>query len=98
VKEKARLVGGPGLFYFLRTEFRQLTGSGVGLELPTGKKEAPTQIQINAPAFVRQQQLMEVCGHTSISPSHRLVGDSFLAGMLKRFSALSGLGLTLCSR
>jgi hypothetical protein len=26
-----------------------------GLELPTGKKEAPTQLQINAPAFVRQQ-------------------------------------------
>lgn len=27
----------------------------VGLELPTGKKTAPTQAQINAPAFVRQQ-------------------------------------------
>ena len=27
----------------------------VGLELPTGKKDAPTAIQINAPAFVRQQ-------------------------------------------
>lgn len=27
----------------------------VGLELPTGKKDAPTQTQINAPAFVRQQ-------------------------------------------
>ena len=27
----------------------------VGLELPTGKKDAPSQIQINAPAFVRQQ-------------------------------------------
>jgi hypothetical protein len=27
----------------------------VGLELPTGKNEAPTQTQINAPAFVRQQ-------------------------------------------
>ena len=26
-----------------------------GLELPIGKKEAPTQLQINAPAFVRQQ-------------------------------------------
>jgi len=26
-----------------------------GLELPTGKKEAPTQNQINVPAFVRQQ-------------------------------------------
>jgi hypothetical protein len=26
-----------------------------GLELPTGKEEAPTQLQINAPAFVRQQ-------------------------------------------
>jgi hypothetical protein len=26
-----------------------------GLELPTGKKEAPSQSQINAPAFVRQQ-------------------------------------------
>jgi len=26
-----------------------------GLELPTGKKDAPTQSQINAPAFVRQQ-------------------------------------------
>jgi hypothetical protein len=26
-----------------------------GLELPTGKKEAPTQNEINAPAFVRQQ-------------------------------------------
>jgi len=26
-----------------------------GLELPTGKKDAPTQTQINAPAFVRQQ-------------------------------------------
>jgi hypothetical protein len=26
-----------------------------GLELPTGKKEAPTQSQINVPAFVRQQ-------------------------------------------
>jgi hypothetical protein len=27
----------------------------VGLELPTGKDDAPTQAQINAPAFVRQQ-------------------------------------------
>ena len=27
----------------------------VGLELPTGKKTAPSQAQINAPAFVRQQ-------------------------------------------
>jgi hypothetical protein len=27
----------------------------VGLELPTGKKDAPSQAQINAPAFVRQQ-------------------------------------------
>ena len=27
----------------------------VGLELPTGKKTAPTQAQISAPAFVRQQ-------------------------------------------
>ena len=27
----------------------------VGLELPTGKKTAPSQTQINAPAFVRQQ-------------------------------------------
>ena len=27
----------------------------VGLELPTGKKTAPTAIQINVPAFVRQQ-------------------------------------------
>ena len=27
----------------------------VGLELPTGKKDAPSQIQINAAAFVRQQ-------------------------------------------
>lgn len=27
----------------------------VGLELPTGKKTAPSQIQINAPEFVRQQ-------------------------------------------
>ena len=27
----------------------------VGLELPTGKRTAPTQTQINAPAFVRQQ-------------------------------------------
>jgi hypothetical protein len=27
----------------------------VGLELPTGKKTAPTQAQINEPAFVRQQ-------------------------------------------
>ena len=27
----------------------------VGLELPTGKKTAPSQSQINAPAFVRQQ-------------------------------------------
>jgi hypothetical protein len=27
----------------------------VGLELPTGKATAPTQMQINAPAFVRQQ-------------------------------------------
>lgn len=26
-----------------------------GLELPTGKKDAPSQTQINAPAFVRQQ-------------------------------------------
>jgi hypothetical protein len=26
-----------------------------GLELPTGKKDAPSQSQINAPAFVRQQ-------------------------------------------
>ena len=26
-----------------------------GLELPTGKKDAPTQTEINAPAFVRQQ-------------------------------------------
>jgi hypothetical protein len=26
-----------------------------GLELPTGKKDAPSQAQINAPAFVRQQ-------------------------------------------
>jgi len=26
-----------------------------GLELPTGKKDAPTQTQINVPAFVRQQ-------------------------------------------
>jgi hypothetical protein len=27
----------------------------VGLELPTGKKTAPSQAQINVPAFVRQQ-------------------------------------------
>jgi hypothetical protein len=27
----------------------------VGLELPTGKKDAPSQTQINVPAFVRQQ-------------------------------------------
>jgi hypothetical protein len=27
----------------------------VGLELPTGKKDAPTAVQVNAPAFVRQQ-------------------------------------------
>ena len=27
----------------------------VGLELPTGKKDAPSQSEINAPAFVRQQ-------------------------------------------
>jgi hypothetical protein len=27
----------------------------IGLELPTGKKTAPSQAQINAPAFVRQQ-------------------------------------------
>jgi hypothetical protein len=27
----------------------------VGLELPTGKKDAPTALQVNAPAFVRQQ-------------------------------------------
>jgi hypothetical protein len=27
----------------------------IGLELPTGKKTAPTQAQINVPAFVRQQ-------------------------------------------
>jgi Putative MetA-pathway of phenol degradation len=27
----------------------------IGLETPTGKKSAPTQTQINAPAFVRQQ-------------------------------------------
>jgi hypothetical protein len=26
-----------------------------GLELPTGKKDAPTTLQVNAPAFVRQQ-------------------------------------------
>src|SRR6185369_6813432 len=26
-----------------------------GLELPTGKKDAPDQTQINVPAFVRQQ-------------------------------------------
>lgn len=26
-----------------------------GLELPTGKKDAPSQVQINAPAFIRQQ-------------------------------------------
>ena len=27
----------------------------VGLELPTGKKDAPSAVQVNAPAFVRQQ-------------------------------------------
>jgi len=27
----------------------------VGLELPTGKKDAPTQVQTNSPGFVRQQ-------------------------------------------
>jgi hypothetical protein len=27
----------------------------VGLELPTGKKDAPTALQVNAPAFVREQ-------------------------------------------
>jgi hypothetical protein len=27
----------------------------IGLELPTGKKEAPSQTQVNVPAFVRQQ-------------------------------------------
>jgi hypothetical protein len=27
----------------------------VGLELPTGKKSAPSQVQVNVPAFVRQQ-------------------------------------------
>jgi hypothetical protein len=27
----------------------------VGLELPTGKKDAPSQTQVNVPAFVRQQ-------------------------------------------
>lgn len=35
-----------------------------GLELPTGKKEVPTAIQLNAPAFVRQQ-LTPINGGTS---------------------------------
>ncbi|MFN2497761.1 MAG: hypothetical protein ABR557_01585 [Pyrinomonadaceae bacterium] len=35
-----------------------------GLELPTGKKEPPTQAQINAPAFVRQQ-LTPISGRLS---------------------------------
>jgi hypothetical protein len=35
-----------------------------GLELPTGKKDAPSQAQLNAPAFVRQQ-LTPINGGTS---------------------------------
>ena len=35
-----------------------------GVELPTGKKDAPSQAQINAPAFVRQQ-LTPINGGTS---------------------------------
>ncbi len=34
----------------------------VGLELPTGKKTAPTQAQLNLPAFVRQQLTPINCG------------------------------------
>ncbi len=53
----------------------------IGLELPTGKKDAPTQAQINVPAFVRQQ-LAPINGglssHFDVAFSH--AGGRFIFG------------------
>jgi hypothetical protein len=52
-----------------------------GLELPTGKKDAPTQSEVNAPEFVRQQ-LTAISGglspHLNISFSQ--AGGRFIFG------------------
>ena len=52
-----------------------------GLELPTGKKEAPTQAEVNAPAFVRQQ-LTPISGGLSphFDVSFSQAGGRFIFG------------------
>jgi len=52
-----------------------------GLELPTGKKEAPTQSQVNAPDFVRQQ-LTPISGGLSphFNVSFSQAGGRFIVG------------------
>jgi len=52
-----------------------------GLELPTGKKDAPTQAQVNAPAFVRQQ-LTPISGGFSphLDVSFSQAGGRFIFG------------------
>ncbi|HYJ87530.1 MAG TPA: hypothetical protein VEW46_15825 [Pyrinomonadaceae bacterium] len=52
-----------------------------GLELPTGKKDAPTANQVNAPAFVRQQ-LTPISGGLSphIDVSFSQAGGRFIFG------------------
>jgi len=52
-----------------------------GLELPTGKKEAPTQSQVNAPDFVRQQ-LTPISGGLSphLNVSFSQAGGRFIVG------------------
>ncbi len=53
----------------------------VGLELPTGKKTAPSQTQINAPAFVRQQ-LTPISGGLSphVDVAFSQAGGRFIFG------------------
>lgn len=52
-----------------------------GLELPTGKKDAPAQTQLNAPGFVRQQ-LTPISGGTSahIDVAFSQAGGRFIFG------------------
>ena len=52
-----------------------------GLELPTGKKEAPTQSQVNAPDFVRQQ-LTPISGGLAphLNMSFSQAGGRFIVG------------------
>ena len=68
-------------FRSVKTYGDRQAAARIGLELPTGKKDAPTAAQVNAPAFVRQQ-LTPISGGFSphLDVSFSQAGGRFIFG------------------